>query len=221
MKIIILLKHKIYKKSTIVQQLQTTIFTQIFGAKSAIIQTYLKKRFHKFASGGILRMVHIFVRISMFFVSDALAEAESTQSGGIMAILPMVGFVIILYFLLIRPQQKRQKQHQQLIASIKKGDKVVTNSGIIATVSKIVSEHEVVLEIANGIHCRFVKSAISNIADDADKTTVVSSSGSEEGAATIASKKQNVETQEQEESKPEKKAPVKKGGVSKKVTPKK
>ena len=99
----------------------------------------------------------------MFFISDAFADAGGAQSGGILAFLPLIGFVVILYFLIIRPQQKRQKQHQELIASIKKGDKVVTNSGIIATVSKVVSEHEVVLEIANGVHCKFVKSAIANI----------------------------------------------------------
>ena len=105
----------------------------------------------------------------MFFISTAFADAGNTQSGGIMAFLPMVAFIVILYFLLIRPQQKRQKQHQELIASIKKGDKVVTNSGIIATVSKVVSEHEVILEIANGVHCKFVKSAISNIMENSGK----------------------------------------------------
>ena len=98
----------------------------------------------------------------MFFISAAFADAGNAQSGGIMAFLPMVAFIVILYFLLIRPQQKRQKQHQELIASIKKGDKVVTNSGIIATVSKVVSEHEVILEIANGVHCKFVKSAMGD-----------------------------------------------------------
>ena len=105
----------------------------------------------------------------MFFISNAFADAGSTQSGGIMAFLPMIAFIVILYFLLIRPQQKRQKQHQELIASIKKGDKVVTNSGIIATVSKVVNEHEIILEIASGVHCKFVKSAISNIMANPEK----------------------------------------------------
>ncbi len=107
----------------------------------------------------------------MFFVSDAFADAGSAQSGGVLAFLPLIGFVVILYFLIIRPQQKRQKQHQELIASIKKGDKVVTNSGIIATVSKVVSEHEVVLEIASGVHCKFVKSAIASTVPSTDGVT--------------------------------------------------
>ena len=106
------------------------------------------------------------------FISNAFADAGTAQSGGIMAFLPLVAFIAILYFLLIRPQQKRQKQHQELISSIKKGDKVVTNSGMVATVSKIVSEHEVVLEIANGVHCRFVKASISDIVNDVKNESI-------------------------------------------------
>lgn len=91
----------------------------------------------------------------------------------------MIAFVAILYFLLIRPQQKRQKQHQALIAAIKKGDKVVTNSGIIATVSKVVNDHEVILEIANGVHCKFVKSAISSVVNDSVQTPSAPKAGQE------------------------------------------
>ncbi len=111
----------------------------------------------------------------MFFISDAFADgASAAQAGGIMSFLPMIAFIAILYFLLIRPQQKRQKQHQALISSIKKGDKVVTNSGIIATVSKVVNDHEVILEIANGVHCKFVKSAISSVLSETTQNTTPS-----------------------------------------------
>ncbi|MDR3224365.1 MAG: preprotein translocase subunit YajC [Holosporales bacterium] len=99
----------------------------------------------------------------LFFISTALAEGTASKSGNWMSFLPMVAFVAILYFLLIRPQQKRQKQHLALVASVKKGDKVITNSGIIATVSKIPNEQEVVLEIADGVHCKFVKSTIASV----------------------------------------------------------
>ena len=111
----------------------------------------------------------------MFFISDAFADAGSSQSAGFMGFLPIIACVAILYFLLIRPQQKRQKQHQELISSIKKGDKVVTNSGIIATVSKVISEHEVVLEIADGVHCRFVKTAISDVVENTIQNNVAKS----------------------------------------------
>jgi preprotein translocase subunit YajC len=92
-----------------------------------------------------------------------MADPPAQSSNGFMSLLPMLAFIAILYFLLIRPQQKRTKQHQALVASVKKGDKVVTNSGIIAVVSKVVSDQEIVLEIADGVHCRFYKSSIANI----------------------------------------------------------
>jgi preprotein translocase subunit YajC len=101
--------------------------------------------------------------VVFFFVGHAFADGGVQQSGGWMSFLPMVAFIAILYFLLIRPQQKRTKQHQLLIAALKRGDKVVTNSGIVATVSKIVNEQEIVLEIADGVHCRFIKSAVANV----------------------------------------------------------
>lgn len=101
----------------------------------------------------------------LFFIGKAFADgAAQQQSGGWMSFLPMIAFVGILYFLLIRPQQKKQKEHMALIASIKKGDKVVTSSGLMATVSKVVSDQEVILEIAPGVHCRYVKAAIANVA---------------------------------------------------------
>jgi preprotein translocase subunit YajC len=94
-----------------------------------------------------------------------------------MSFLPMVAFIVILYFLLIRPQQKRQKQHRALISALKKGDRVVTTSGIIATVSKITDDHEVVLEIAHNVHCKFARSAIASVAQS-DATAAMASGGS-------------------------------------------
>jgi preprotein translocase subunit YajC len=113
----------------------------------------------------------------MLFISTALADGGGAgQSSGWMSFLPLVAFVGILYFLLIRPQQKRQKQHQSLIAAVKKGDKVVTSSGIVATVSKILNDSEIVLEIAEGVHCKFVKSSISNVVNNEIPATTTPSS---------------------------------------------
>ena len=138
------------------------------------------------------------------FISNAFADAGTAQSGGVMAFLPLVAFIAILYFLLIRPQQKRQKQHQELVSSIKKGDKVVTNSGIIATVSKVVSEHEVVLEIANGVHCRFVKASISNVVNDV-KNEVLSLEHSQPNESPISEAKSvNASTSEEKDIKDKK-----------------
>jgi preprotein translocase subunit YajC len=112
--------------------------------------------------------------ICLLVIGSACSYADapaSATSGGLMSLLPMLAFVAILYFLLIRPQQKRTKQHQALVASVKKGDKVVTNCGIMGTVSKVVSDQEVTVEIAPGVHCRFVKSSISGMISSSDTSS--------------------------------------------------
>lgn len=100
----------------------------------------------------------------LFFISQVFADGNTTkQSSSLLSFLPMIAFIAIMYFLLIRPQQKKQKQHQALISSIKKGDKVMTNSGLIAVVDSVENDQEVILEIANGVKCRFLKATIMNV----------------------------------------------------------
>lgn len=98
----------------------------------------------------------------MFSCAYADSAPQQTQFG-LMGFLPMLGFMVILYFLLIRPQQKKQKAHQTLIASIKPGDKVMTNSGLLAKVVRIPNDNEVVLEVADNVQCKFIKSTIISV----------------------------------------------------------
>ena len=108
----------------------------------------------------------------LFLISQALADGKATQqSSSLISFLPMLAFIALMYFLLIRPQQKKQKQHQALISSIKKGDRVMTNSGLIAIVSKVLNDQEVVLEIAEGVKCKFVKSTIMNVLNSGEIST--------------------------------------------------
>ncbi len=100
----------------------------------------------------------------LFLISQVFADGNTTkQSSSLLSFLPMIAFIAIMYFLLIRPQQKKQKQHKALIDSIKKGDKVMTNSGLIAVVDSVENDQEVILEIANGVKCRFLKATIMNV----------------------------------------------------------
>jgi preprotein translocase subunit YajC len=99
----------------------------------------------------------------IFFVGSAMADGAASSSSGLMSFIPMVLFIGIIYFLLIRPQQKRTKQHQALVSSIKKGDKVVTNSGIIGTIAKVLNEQEVLVEVSDKIFVKFVKSTIASV----------------------------------------------------------
>ncbi len=72
----------------------------------------------------------------------------------------------IFYFILIKPQQKRVKQHQEMMKSLKKGIKIITNGGIIGTIIKFEGDDIAVVEIAQGVRVRISKSSIAEVTDD-------------------------------------------------------
>jgi preprotein translocase subunit YajC len=80
-------------------------------------------------------------------------------------ITPFVAIFAIMYFLLIRPQQQRMKEHRAMVANVKRGDTVVTAGGHIATVSKPVKpdDEHVTVEIADGVHTKVLKSTLSEV----------------------------------------------------------
>ena len=80
----------------------------------------------------------------------------------LIGIAPWLAIFVIFYFLMIRPQQQRVKQHQAAIASVKKGDEVITGGGIRGKVTKV-SDDEAEVEIAQGVKIRVIKSTISNV----------------------------------------------------------
>ncbi|MCH7539572.1 MAG: preprotein translocase subunit YajC [Proteobacteria bacterium] len=98
------------------------------------------------------------------FISPAYAQ-DAANGGGfdLMALLPLILIFAVFYFLLIRPQQKKMKEHKVKVAAMRRGDKVVTGGGIIATVTKIVDDNEAVVEITDGIKVRIIKSTVSDV----------------------------------------------------------
>ena len=93
----------------------------------------------------------------------APTSAHQPAQGGLMSMLPMlIIFVVAVYFLIIRPQQKRTKEQKQLNDSMKVGDEVMTTSGIVAKISSM-SDQFVTLTISNGVDVRFQKQAIVSI----------------------------------------------------------
>ena len=100
------------------------------------------------------------------FETPAFAASPGAASGGTAAfmvqIFPLVLIFIIFYFLLIRPQQRRVKQHQEMVMAVKPRDTAITNGGLIGKVTKV-DENEVELEIAQGVRVRVVKSMLSDI----------------------------------------------------------
>ncbi|MEQ9694087.1 preprotein translocase subunit YajC [Shimia sp. SDUM112013] len=77
--------------------------------------------------------------------------------------LPLILIFAIMYFLLIRPQQKKMKEHQAMVESLRRGDKVVTQGGVIGKVSKVLEDGEIEVEIAEGVKVRVVKATIAQV----------------------------------------------------------
>jgi preprotein translocase subunit YajC len=105
--------------------------------------------------------------------------------------LIMMGLMLaVMYFLMIRPQQKKVKEHKALIAAIKRGDQVVTSGGIIGTVAKVRSDTEIDLEIADGVRVRVVRGMITEVlAKTGHLSKTVAADEDEEEAAESTAKK--------------------------------
>ena len=102
-------------------------------------------------------------------ISDAFAQSAAGGAGGfsIQGLLPFVLIFIIFYFLLIRPQQKRVKQHKLMVSNLQRGNKVLTAGGIFGVVSKAIEGSETVsVEIASGITVEISRSMISEVRGD-------------------------------------------------------
>jgi len=69
----------------------------------------------------------------------------------------------IMYFFMIRPQQKRLREHQEMVSSIRRGDTVVTSGGIIGKVTKVIDDNEAMVEIAEGVRVRIVKQTVTDV----------------------------------------------------------
>ena len=98
------------------------------------------------------------------FISSAYAQAASggdTQST-IMGLLPLVLMFVVLYFVMIRPQMKRQKEHKALVEAIAKGDEVVTASGFLGKITKV-GEAYLSVELASGVEVQMQRSAVTQV----------------------------------------------------------
>ena len=99
------------------------------------------------------------------FISSAYAQAAAgaaTTQDTLMSMLPLVLMFVVLYFVMIRPQMKRQKEHKAMIDALAKGDEVVTGGGLIGRVSKI-GESYLHVEVANGVELQVQRTAIVQV----------------------------------------------------------
>ena len=98
------------------------------------------------------------------FVSPAYAQAAASGGGsGFEAFLPLILIFGVFYVLLIRPQQKKMKEHKATLSAIRRGDKVVTGGGIVGTVTKVIDDLEITVEIADGVKVRVQRGLISTV----------------------------------------------------------
>jgi preprotein translocase subunit YajC len=97
-------------------------------------------------------------------ISPAYAQAAGGDAGGLLSFLPLVLIFAVFYFLLIRPQQKKMKQHREMIGNIRRNDRVVTGGGIIGKVTKVVDgEDKVEVEIANNVVVQVARGTIGEV----------------------------------------------------------
>ena len=97
------------------------------------------------------------------FVTPAYAQ-DAGAAGGLISIIPFILIFVIMYFLLIRPQQKKMKEHQAMVAALRRGDQVVTSGGILGRVTRVKdTENEVEVEIAEGVKVRVLKNTIATV----------------------------------------------------------
>jgi preprotein translocase subunit YajC len=90
-----------------------------------------------------------------------LGGGDST--GMITSLMPLVLIVVIMYFLVLRPQQQRVKQHQAMVKALRRGDTVVTNGGLVGKVTKVVDDDQIEVEISDGVKVRQMRSMVSEV----------------------------------------------------------
>jgi len=91
------------------------------------------------------------------------AYAQLVGNDMIMSLLPFILIFVIMYFLILRPQQRRVKQHAEMVNALRRGDTIVTSGGVIGKVTKVIDDNEVELQIADGVKIRQSRSMISEV----------------------------------------------------------
>jgi len=97
-----------------------------------------------------------------FFISDAMAQGAPAQGGTLELILPLLLMFGIFYFLLIRPQQKKAKEHKNMVEALGKGDEVITNGGLLAKITDV-DENFLTCQIADKVEVRIQRHAVTSV----------------------------------------------------------
>ena len=99
------------------------------------------------------------------FITPAFAQGTSpTDMFGLGSPVWVLGIVfVIMYFLVVRPQQKRAKMHQEMVKNVRRGDTIVTNGGLVGKVTKVVDDDQIEIEIADGVRIRQMRQMVTDV----------------------------------------------------------
>jgi preprotein translocase subunit YajC len=99
------------------------------------------------------------------FITPAYAQAAAAgdTNSMLMSLLPFAMIFIIMYFLILKPQQRKAKEHAELVKNLRRGDTIVTNGGLVGKVTKVVDDDQVEMEIADGVKIRQMRQMISGV----------------------------------------------------------
>jgi preprotein translocase subunit YajC len=85
------------------------------------------------------------------------------SSSTILQFMPLILIIVIMYFLILRPQQRKAKQHQDMIKALRRGDTVVTNGGLVGKVTKVVDDDQIEVEISDGVRVRQMRAMVTDV----------------------------------------------------------
>lgn len=102
------------------------------------------------------------------FITSAFAQGAPFGLGGdsagmLTSFMPLILIIVIMYFLILRPQQRKVKVHQEMIKALRRGDTVVTNGGLIGKVTKVVDDDQIEVEIGDGVRVRQMRAMVSEV----------------------------------------------------------
>ena len=98
-------------------------------------------------------------------ISPAFAQAASPFGGDnmLVSLLPFILIFVIMYFLILRPQQRRVKQHQEMVKNVRRGDTVVTSGGLVGKVTKVIDDDQIEVELAEDVRVRQMRSMVADV----------------------------------------------------------
>ena len=103
------------------------------------------------------------------FITPAFAQGSlfgggaGGDGGMLMSLLPFVLIFVIMYLLILRPQQKRVKQHQEMVKNVRRGDTVITNGGLVGKVTKVIDDDQIEIEIADDVRIRQMRQMVADV----------------------------------------------------------